>query len=92
MNIQQHAHGKHECYCPDCGYTEIVGADIRCNTLACPACGGRMRASQTGEYRPVRRIRANGEESHANLAWLLVPLVGVGVLALFLKLSQTKIE
>ena len=43
-----HPHGSHECVCVNCGYTEIVDAY---NTLTCPGCSSRLRASETGEYR-----------------------------------------
>lgn len=46
-----HEHGPHECICPNCGYTSVVDAYIKCNTLTCPGCGQPMRASETGAYR-----------------------------------------
>jgi len=51
-----HEHGPHTCYCPTCGYEVTADTDLRCNTLTCPACGSRMRAKETGEFRDVRRI------------------------------------
>lgn len=49
--ITAHPHGPHECYCPSCGTTTIVPADVKCRELTCTACGDRMRASETGERR-----------------------------------------
>lgn len=45
------AHGSHECYCPSCNYRQMVDAYSKCNTLTCPDCGDRLRATETGEYR-----------------------------------------
>ena len=58
MAINIHPHSPHQCYCPSCGYTAIVGDYIKCNTLTCPGCGDRMRASETGEYRGTEQGRS----------------------------------
>lgn len=79
-----HEHGPHECVCVNCGYTSIVDAYIKCNTLACPGCGEQMRASQTGEYRgtqygrsQVTAIANNAPPMGAVLAIALI-VVGIG--------------
>lgn len=46
-----HEHGLHECYCLQCGYKTKVEAYVKCNTLYCPCCGERLRATETGEFR-----------------------------------------
>jgi len=58
MPINTHPHGSHQCQCVSCGFTEIVDAGIKCNTLACPVCGARMQASETGEYRRTEQGRS----------------------------------
>lgn len=55
-----HPHGVHECTCVNCGYTEIVPAYVRCRDLRCSACGQRMRASETGEYRGTEYGQSRG--------------------------------
>ena len=47
-SISQHPHGEHDCYCPICGYREVVEEYVRCSTLTCPTCGERMRAVERG--------------------------------------------
>jgi len=94
-----HEHGSHECYCPTSGYSAVVDAGVACRDLVCPN-GEAMRATDVGEYRGTPRgqsrytsgIRAISQDSHVNLAWLLVPLLGVGLLFGVVKLSQTKME
>jgi hypothetical protein len=80
-----HEHGPHTCYCPNCNFEKEVDAYTRCNTVACPVCGTRMRAKDTGEYRVSTRV---SEGSGVNPAWLLVPVLGVGLLFAFLGLSK----
>lgn len=48
-----HEHGPHECYCPSCSYTQEVEEYVKCNTVECPICGDKMRASETGELRTI---------------------------------------
>jgi len=57
MPINVHEHGSHICYCPSCNYEETVEEYQKCNQLYCPQCGDRMRAKETGEYRPFGRRR-----------------------------------
>lgn len=49
--VNVHPHGPHLCYCPSCGYEEEVAENVKCNTLSCPNCGDRLRATETGEQR-----------------------------------------
>lgn len=56
--MANHEHGPHECYCIDCGMTVIAPAYVRCRELKCSACGGQMRASETGEYRGTEQGRS----------------------------------
>ena len=51
MSINIRPHGPHECYCVNCGYTEVVTTGMKCNSLICPVCNTRLRSSETGEYR-----------------------------------------
>ena len=60
MPIDARSHGPHECQCVSCGYTTIVDAYIKCNTLMCLGCGERMRSSQTGEYRGTEKGMSRG--------------------------------
>lgn len=99
MNNYEHAHGPHQCICPESGYTTIVDEGIPCNTLRCPGSGLPMRATQTGEYRglyraPTTRVADNGGETGA---WLLKFVLGIGAGLGFLALiahvaSGAKIE
>jgi len=79
--MNAHEHGPHECYCPACGHTEQVAEDKRCNTLSCPVCGQRMRASETGERRSLRVGTAVSQEEGPPL-WLILggtlAILGVG--------------
>ena len=50
-HITTHEHGPHFCYCPLCNVQVEVGENVKCNTIACPNCGTRMRAMETGEFR-----------------------------------------
>jgi hypothetical protein len=54
-----HEHGPHTCYCPSCGGSIEVEPYIQCNTINCPQCGTRMRATETGEYRVGARVSAS---------------------------------
>jgi len=65
-----HEHGPHECYCPSCGFTMMAAAGQICSSVTCPTCGGRMRATETGEY------RVSQEPVGATMA----PIVVVGLL------------
>lgn len=51
-----HEHGPHTCYCPSCNYELQADEYVKCNTLACPNCGTRMRAKETGEFRIAESI------------------------------------
>lgn len=55
MGIGVHEHGEHDCLCVSCGYTETVGAGVKCNNRICPECGTIMRAVETGERRGIGR-------------------------------------
>lgn len=93
-----HEHGSHECYCPSSGYSVVVDAGVACRDLVCPN-GEAMRATDVGEFRGTSegKSRYSGgvskisQDSHVNLAWLLVPVLGVGLLFAFVKLGQTKV-
>ena len=58
MSMNVHPHGVHQCQCVNCGYTTIVPAYVKCNELQCSACGDRMRARETGEYRGTEQGRS----------------------------------
>jgi len=74
-----HEHGPHECYCPSCGYEEMVMENERCNTMTCPRCGDRMRATETGEYRISQTAEAN-----------LAPIAVVVLLGILVWISATR--
>jgi hypothetical protein len=94
-----HEHESHECYCPDSGYRVVVDTGVPCRRLTCPE-GGSMRAVETGELRGTgqgqsRLNRQSGPINQGegpNLAWFLVPVLGVGLLLAFAKLSSMKVK
>lgn len=95
-----HEHGSHECVCVNCGYTSIVDAYIKCNTLPCPGCGERMRSVETGEYRGTQyggsRVAlpiAQDNTTGFLLKFVLGAGLGLGALALIgVMLSRVKAE
>lgn len=94
--MSSHEHGPHECYCT-CGYTQIVDAYIKCNTLNCPSCGQRMRASQTGEYRGTQYARVAlpiAQDNQGTIGkFALGAGLGLAVLAIIgVMLSKVKAE
>ena len=74
-----HEHGAHECYCPQCGYTQTVDAYVKCNTIPCPNCGQQMRAVETGERRGVTGGITQEEPTNIFKTFGLAVLTGVGL-------------
>jgi len=66
-----HAHGEHDCYCPECGYETEVPENARCNQLECPKCGTRLRARQTGERREEGKEMSVSGSFRSFFKWLL---------------------
>jgi hypothetical protein len=78
-----HPHGLHDCQCVTCGYIETVEANVKCNTLACPNDGTRLRAVETGEY------RISQGETHS-IFW---PILGASVISgIILLLISRKVK
>jgi len=56
MEIPNHEHGEHECYCPSCFTRTIVGVGVRCNEQPCSQCGTLMVATGVGECQEPSRL------------------------------------
>lgn len=61
---REHPHGDHTCYCPECGYEQVVGEDVKCKEQVCPECGASMRAEDVGENKTK-----GGVVSHLERLW-----------------------
>ena len=84
-----HPHGTHTCYCPNCGYKQEVGENVKCNTIYCCECGDRMRAVDTGERRTKRASQKDPEGgqggSGVNTKWVLLGVLGLGAIVVIAK-------
>lgn len=81
--MNSHRHGLHDCRCSNDGYTQTVEEGVKCNTVSCAICGGKMRTVETGEFRPSQ-ISQNAETP----VW--VPLLFIFGLIGFLSLFMVK--
>jgi len=92
-------HGPHECYCPSCGYTETAAEYVKCNTLICPECGDRLRATETGEYRGTEQGQSRITQDEGDgvvvvfktLGLAIVTGLGIGI-GLYIVRKKMKLE